>query len=149
VAIGDCLCGECARDHKPLILRDREAVLRFSTREAARGEDIRFHAAFPLITGGKCLGVLCIFTRTERKPSDRSLKLIETMTAQIALAVNNAQLYETTVRYAATLEDQVKERTAELEKQNKELVRLNKLFVDREFRIKELKERVKELEGKR
>jgi len=149
VAIGDCLCGECARDHKPLILHDREAVLRFSTREAARGEDIRFHAAFPLITGGKCLGVLCIFTRTDRKPSERSLKLIETITAQIALAMNNAQLYETTVRHAATLEDQVKERTAELENQKRELERFNRLFVDREFRIKELRESVKELERKR
>ncbi len=46
------------------------------------------------------------------------------------------------------LEELVKERTEELEKNNAELERLNKLFVGREFRIKELKDRVKELEGK-
>lgn len=44
------------------------------------------------------------------------------------------------------LEELVKERTAELEEKNKELVQFNDLFVNREFRIKELKDKVKELE---
>jgi PAS domain S-box-containing protein len=44
------------------------------------------------------------------------------------------------------LEKLVKERTAELEEKNKELMRYNKLFIGREFRIKELKDKVKELE---
>jgi PAS domain S-box-containing protein len=44
------------------------------------------------------------------------------------------------------LEELVRERTAELEEKNKELKRFNKLFVGREFRIKELKDKVKELE---
>lgn len=45
-------------------------------------------------------------------------------------------------------DETLKTKTAELEKKNLELDRFNKLFVDREFRIKELKERVKELEKK-
>ncbi len=49
--------------------------------------------------------------------------------------------------YRHRLEDLVKRRTDELEKRNRELERLNTLFVDREFRIKELRERVKELES--
>ncbi len=48
--------------------------------------------------------------------------------------------------YKNHLAELVKERTAELEKQNKELERFNKLFVGREFRIKELKEKIKDLE---
>ncbi|MBW2616938.1 MAG: hypothetical protein JRD02_12290, partial [Deltaproteobacteria bacterium] len=44
------------------------------------------------------------------------------------------------------LEELVKERTAELEEKNAELERMNDLFVGREFRIKELRDRVKELE---
>ncbi len=56
-------------------------------------------------------------------------------------------------RFKNELEDLVKERTGELEaknaelkKNNLELERFNKLFVDREFRIKELREKVKKLE---
>jgi PAS domain S-box-containing protein len=46
------------------------------------------------------------------------------------------------------LEELVKERTAELEIKNKRLEDFNKLFVGREFRIKELRTKVKELEEK-
>lgn len=148
IKVGDCLCGECARDQKPLILWDREAVLKFATREATRGEDIRFHAAFPLITGGRCLGVLCVFTRTEKKPEERKLKLLETVTAQIALAVQNAGLFEEILRNTAILDDRVKERTAELQQKLAEIERLNRLFVGRELRMKELKEKIRELEAK-
>ena len=122
IKIGDCLCGECARDGRPLILPDREAILRFATREATRGEDISFHAAFPLLAAEKCLGVLCIFTRTDKKPSDRRLTLLETVSAQIALAVENAQLYQKTIEHAARLEEMVKERTRTLEKNQKALI---------------------------
>ena len=48
--------------------------------------------------------------------------------------------------YKDSLELLVKERTKELEEKNKKLENFNKLFIDREFRIKELKDRVKELE---
>jgi len=40
------------------------------------------------------------------------------------------------------------ERTKDIEAKNKELERFNKLFVGREFRIKELREKVKELKRK-
>lgn len=50
-------------------------------------------------------------------------------------------------KYRKHLEKLVKERTNELEEKNKKLERFNNLFVGREFRIKELKERVKELES--
>jgi PAS domain S-box-containing protein len=44
------------------------------------------------------------------------------------------------------LEQRVKDRTAELEEKNRELERMNKLFVGRELRMMELKEMIKELE---
>jgi signal transduction histidine kinase/HAMP domain-containing protein len=127
IKVGDCLCGECARDHRPLILPDRAAVLEYATREAVRGEDIRFHAAFPLTTGGKCLGVLCLFTRTDRKPGQGKLKLLENMAPQIALVLENAMLYERTAQYAVTLEKKVSERTRELEETNLRLTEMDRL----------------------
>jgi PAS domain S-box-containing protein len=52
-------------------------------------------------------------------------------------------------KYREHLEELVKERTAELEEKNIRLEDYNKLFIGREFRIKELKEKVKELEMKK
>ncbi len=51
-------------------------------------------------------------------------------------------------KYREHLEELVKERTNELEEKNKQLMEFNKLFIGREFRIKELRDKVKELEEK-
>lgn len=51
-------------------------------------------------------------------------------------------------KYRENLEALVKERTAELELKNSELKRFNQLFVGREFRIKELRDKVKKLQAK-
>jgi PAS domain S-box-containing protein len=45
------------------------------------------------------------------------------------------------------LEQRVKQRTEELEKMNEELQKINRLFVGRELRMMELKERIRELEN--
>lgn len=46
------------------------------------------------------------------------------------------------------LEQRVKKRTAELEEKNAELQKMNRLFVGRELRMVELKEKIRELESK-
>lgn len=51
-------------------------------------------------------------------------------------------------KYQFHLEDLVKERTAELVEKNEKLEHFNQLFVGREFRIKELKDEIKELKVK-
>src|SRR4030067_599936 len=61
IKVGDYLCGTCAHDKRPLILWSREEVRSFSTFEAVIGDDIRFHAAFPVMREDSCLGVLCVF----------------------------------------------------------------------------------------
>ncbi|MBC8412544.1 hypothetical protein H8E50_02580 [bacterium] len=71
-------------------------------------------------------------SRTDKKPSEKRLKRLETMSAQVALTIENARLYEMEVENAASLEIKVRERNAELEKANvrlKELNRLKSLFI--------------------
>lgn len=129
----DCLYGSCLTDLKPLILQDRESVRRFAVGKSIGEVDIRFHAAFPLVTGRrKCVGVLCVFTGTDQKPSPRSLRLLETILAPVALLIENARLYEETLQHAATLEKKVQERTVELEEANgklREIDRLKSMFI--------------------
>jgi len=59
------------------------------------------------------------------------------------------QVEEELAKHREHLEELIKERTGELEEKNKKLEEFNELFVNREFRIKELKDKVKELEGKK
>ena len=121
IYVGDCLCGNCAHDNCPLILPDRNAVLKYSTCEVLRNEKIQFHAAFPCTIKDKCVGIVCVFTRTDHKPTDRNLKLLETLTSQVALAIENAQMFEKIQGYAYELEKRVLERTSELEIRTNEL----------------------------
>lgn len=94
VKIGDCLCGKAAQTGEPFILWDNASGSQYATLEAVRNEGIRFHAAFPLMARGSATGVLCIFSRTPVKPSEHSLKLVEDLCGPIALAIENARLFE-------------------------------------------------------
>jgi len=148
IQVGDCLCGNCALDKKPLILKNREDVLKYSSREVLRDQDIRFHAAFPIISKGESTGVLCVFSHTDKKPTERSMKLVETLTSQMSLSIENASLYEKISTQVESLENLVKDRTMDLETKNTELARMNKMFVGREIRMAELKKQIAELENK-
>jgi light-regulated signal transduction histidine kinase (bacteriophytochrome) len=61
------------------------------------------------------------FTRTSLKPAQRSLDLVQQLCGPIALAIENAFLYEESNRHAGELENRVRERTAQLETANHEL----------------------------
>ncbi len=63
--------------------------------------------------------------------------------AERALKASEEELH----RLNEDLEQRVKQRTAELEAKNAELHKMNRLFVGRELRMVELKERIKALEG--
>ena len=58
------------------------------------------------------------------------------------------QAKEELARHHENMGELVKKRTKELEEKNKELERMNSLFVGREFRIKELKDKLKKFEKK-
>ncbi len=121
IKVGECLCGMCAKTGEPLILSSKEEIIDFATREVQRQENITFHAAFPLVVESRSIGVLCVFTRTDKRPTERSLKLLETMTKQIALAIDRARLFAEVKSNAEELEQRVKDRTIQLEDLNKEL----------------------------
>ena len=75
---------------------------------------------------GRLQGILSVGTDvTERRKADEAIRVLN-----------------------ADLERRVAERTAELGARNQDLERFNRLFVDRELRMKELKQRLKELEGR-
>jgi len=121
VGVGYGLCGECAHSCMPVILRTREEVLANAGQIPIQGEPITFYAAFPLVAGGKCVGVLGVFTRTDKKPAERHLRLLETVSSQVALAIENARLYAKIQSHAEDMEQHVLARTEQLKARNQEL----------------------------
>ena len=102
-------------------------------------------------------GTICLITPDERlhlaAQRETSEATVRDLTENIikigeCLCGECARMYEKILEYAGTLEIKVKERTAKLEAKMAEIERMNRLFVGRELRMVELKERLKALEGK-
>lgn len=87
------------------------------------------------------------FFRVSMNPVFVDSKVVSASVVSVDIT-ENIQTEKELSGYRDHLEEKVKERTRELEEKNRELEQLNKLFVDREFRIKELREQVKKLEDR-
>ncbi len=118
--------------------------------------------------GGEITGVLAVGRDiTERRRAEEALQLqaveLEEEVAERQMAQESLQekalLLEEEIekrqktqdeleRLNESLEQSVRERTIELEEKNTELHKMNRIFVGRELRMVELKERIRELEGK-
>lgn len=113
----------------------------------------------PLLAGSQKVGMLILIGLMDLKGANAILSTLDRIAGVIALILRNSLLYrnmeslvETRTRELSRLNEQleqrVKERTAELEAKNAELLKMNRLFVNRELRMVELKELIRELEKK-
>ena len=80
----------------------------------------------PLIVKGEVKGVLEIYRRSGSHEDAKALDFLETLAGQAAIAIDNAQLFESLQKANSQLERRVSERTAELNKSNAELERANR-----------------------
>lgn len=145
--VGTCLCGLAAKHKTPVFSEDITLDVRCTLMECKEA-GVRSFAALPVSHEEELLGVIGIASRRERDFSVQR-EFLETIAATVAIATRNALLFERLESHSDDLEQSVRERTRELAEKNTELERFNRLFVDREFRIKELKERVKDLEERK
>jgi GAF domain-containing protein len=102
-------------------------------------------AGHPLVIGDKLVGVMAMFSRNQL--SDVTLRALESVSNEIAIGIERKRNDEALEQLNEELEQRVKQRTAELDEKNRELERFNKIFVGRELRMIELKEKIKELEN--
>ncbi|MCK6550238.1 response regulator [Myxococcota bacterium] len=75
------------------ILPDLLAEPRFATIPAAR-EGFRSALGLPLVSHGRCSGVITVFTRKPRAFSDDEIHLFIALSRQITVAIENARLYK-------------------------------------------------------
>lgn len=99
---------------------------------------IRSVIQIPLISKGESIGVFSLENRKPDAYTKHDFDLAQSMADQIATSIENARLYE-----------DLKEANLELEKRIKELEEFHTLAVGRELMMIELKERIRNLEGRK
>ncbi|MBI5074006.1 MAG: PAS domain S-box protein [Nitrospirae bacterium] len=100
--------GRAAMERRTLIITDLGDTLTHSLRD----EGFKSYIGVPLISQGKIKGVLEIFQRERFDPTNEWLGYLELISAQAAIAIDNASMYdslqrsnmELTLSYDATLE---------------------------------------------
>ena len=79
-----------------------------------RDASVRWHAYFPLAVQDRTIGVMCLFSRKAEPPLAHVLELVEDLCGPVALAMENATLYQQAQEHAQQLEARVAARTAEI-----------------------------------
>ena len=80
----------------------------------------------PLIAKDEVNGVLEVYRTSPSEPDPEWLAFLETLAGQAAIAIDNAQLFDSLQKANAELEHRVSERTAQLNQSNAELERANR-----------------------
>ncbi|RME83072.1 MAG: GAF domain-containing protein [Caldilineae bacterium] len=134
--VGECLCGLAASEGRPIYSEDIHCDLRCTWEECKRA-GLRSFAALPLSGRDGIIGVLALASATRRDFS-KQRDFLETVAAQVSMALQNALLHEEIRTHARELEDKVARRTAELQG-------LVDAMVGREVRMAELKDAIRAL----
>ncbi len=126
IKIGKDLCIKSVSEPQPLILSSSRDVLKYSNAEIQGKEAIRFYASFPINLKTKRFGILCIYSYSDKKPTERNLKFVETLTAIISLILENKNQKQNLQNEIVELKNKI----LELKKSGKETLRKNKQLSD-------------------
>ena len=115
---GQGMVGKVAETAEPMIFEDIQVDSRYQEwthSEAAKNVGYRFFAVFPIKSKGRCLGCIVCNGREPRRLTAEEIRLIESMTDQLGVAIDNISLFE-----------ELKEKSAQLQTANIELSEANK-----------------------
>lgn len=91
--IGEGLAGWVVKHREAVLIDDLFDDPRW-VRSAATGQDHRSAIAVPMSVGEEVIGVLMVFHRAANFFSSELLNLVTAIAGQVAVAINNARLYE-------------------------------------------------------
>ena len=103
------------------VVRDLETEQAFPDEALLFQEGVRATIMLPLLVGGEAVGVFFLDSRTPGAYSQRHLELLGPLAEHLALALQNARLYDEVKGHAQELERRVEERTRELQAANLQL----------------------------
>ncbi len=119
LAIGTGMIGWSVKHAQARIALDvGEDAVRFDNPHLPK---TRSEMALPLILRGKVLGALTVQSEEATAFTEEDITVLQAMVDQLAIALENARLFEEQQKFSEKLERRVIERTAQLEATNKEL----------------------------
>ena len=98
------------------------------------------------IPDGETIGVMALFAKHPILPNEDAI--LDNLSITIAFVTQQASAKDGLDKAYAELEYKVKERTEELQKRIEELERFRKATIEREFRVKELRDEIERLKSK-
>jgi PAS domain S-box-containing protein len=116
VKLGEGVAGKVLLEGKPLFIPDIQKAKEQFIFNPADFEELVSYYAVPLVAKGQPKGVLELMTRTPLRPTSEWKQFLETLARQAAIAIENAQMFETLQRsntellvaYDATIEGWVR-----------------------------------------
>jgi diguanylate cyclase (GGDEF)-like protein/PAS domain S-box-containing protein len=97
--IGKGFAGRVAQSGKLAIAGNLSTDRRFDP-IFLEGEELQSICSVPIMAKGDILGVISVGSHTSRRFHEREVRLLDSIAAQIGIAIENAQLYEKTVEMA-------------------------------------------------
>jgi predicted ATPase/signal transduction histidine kinase/tRNA A-37 threonylcarbamoyl transferase component Bud32 len=121
-AIPTLLINKVKRSQKPIIVNDFSGDTQFAGDPYLLQGQPKSFLCTPILHIGKLIGILYLENHLAvgAFTSDR-LEVLELLSAQAAISIENARLYQRLEEYSHTLEAQVESRTQELNEQNQQL----------------------------
>jgi PAS domain S-box-containing protein len=118
---GEGLPGRVWQTGQPVCILDVTQDPTFRRARAALAAGLRSGLCFPVRAGRRVLSVMEFFSHQAREPDPDLMEMLGTMGGQIGLLMERKQAEEQVRRLNETLEQRVRERTAQLEESNREL----------------------------
>ncbi|MBI5016862.1 MAG: GAF domain-containing protein [Deltaproteobacteria bacterium] len=120
--------GRAVLERHTVFVSDASALSGPLPLEVAENRGMRSLIATPILREGGVLGVLVAGSRVRKGYfSEKFVEAFEALASELALALTNARLYAELRALNRTLEEKVRERTAELEAANRNLQELDRL----------------------
>jgi len=91
--VGEGLAGWVVQNREAVLVGDLHKDPRW-VRSSVAGQDHRSSIVVPMLVGEDVIGVLMVFQRAENFFSAEMLNLVKAIAGQVAVAINNAHLYE-------------------------------------------------------
>jgi signal transduction histidine kinase len=115
------------RERKPFIRRDTLAQQDFDSDIILGRKGIRSYILVPLFHRGRLVGRLHLGSKQPQTYDERHAAFLSAVAEWLAMAIENARLYEQEKRHAHELESKVLERTQELMNANERLKELDRM----------------------